>query len=261
MLDVRVLRVFTRGDEGGNHLGVVVDAGDLEVLAMQGVATRLGFSETIFLLRDEEPALVRIFTPVAEVPFAGHPLVGAAWMVGELGLASTGCVRCGIGEIEYRAGGDAAWVKVPLVAPVEDASVEDAVVVGLPAVRAWWVDLPLRYLVAEVGEAEAVASAEVDMKRLAAAPWSGTYMFARSDDRVKARFFAPSLGVPEDPATGSAAVALAAVMLAEGWREGRFVIEQGDEIGALCRIELAWDPDAATLGGTVRDDGIRRMEL
>jgi len=256
-----VLRVFARGEEGGNHLGIVVDAGDLDSDAMQAVATRLTYSETIFLQRDDTCALIRIFTPGAEIPFAGHPLVGAAWMMGRLG-APSGRIACGIGFVEYRTDEDEAWVDVPLTAPVVPAPLEEAAVAGVQAVRAWWVDLPFRYLVAEVSSAEAVSGAEADMDRLSAAAWSGTYVFARNDDRVKARFFAPGLGVPEDPATGSAAVALAAVMVhAEDRSEGRMVVEQGDEIGAPCRIELTGSKDVVTLGGTVRDDGIRRLGL
>ncbi|MCJ7725699.1 MAG: PhzF family phenazine biosynthesis protein, partial [Acidimicrobiia bacterium] len=86
------------------------------------------------------------------------------------------------------------------------------------------------------------------------------YLFFRTGDRVKARFFAAGLGVPEDPATGSAAAALAAVLAFEGESEGRLSIDQGDEIGHPSTIELAWTPDAASLGGTVRSDGERRLE-
>jgi trans-2,3-dihydro-3-hydroxyanthranilate isomerase len=260
VLECRVLRVFTHNDEGGNHLGVVTAAGGLDAEAMQNVAARLGFSETIFM-EQRESAVVRIFTPVAEIPFAGHPLVGAAWMMAQLGVSSRGRILCGLGEIEYRAGGDEAEVSVPLVVAVEDAPVEEAGMAGVHATQAWWVDLPLRYLVAEVSSRETVAGAEPDLERLSTAAWSGTYVFARAGELVKARFFAPALGVPEDPATGSAAVALAAVMVAVGNRKGRVFIEQGDEMGAPCRIGLAWTQDVAKLSGTVRDHGIRRMEL
>ena len=81
MRSCHVLRVFTRGDVGGNHLGVVNDASGLDTDAMQGVAADLGFSETVFLHdRGSDGPFVRIFTPAAEMQFAGHPLVGAAWM-------------------------------------------------------------------------------------------------------------------------------------------------------------------------------------
>ena len=81
-----VLRVFTRGDEGGNHLGVVTDSTSLTTESMQAIAVDLGFSETIFLEWNEgEIPHVRIFTPGAEMAFAGHPLVGMAWTLKQLG--------------------------------------------------------------------------------------------------------------------------------------------------------------------------------
>ena len=80
-----VLRVFTRGGEGGNHLGVVTDTTGLADVTMQAIATALGFSETIFIdWRAVGDPRVRIFTPAAELAFAGHPLVGA--LVSFLGL-------------------------------------------------------------------------------------------------------------------------------------------------------------------------------
>ena len=75
-----VLRVFTAGREGGNHLGVVNDLVDLDDAAMQQIATDLGFTETVFVDWPEGSIpFARIFTPAEELPFAGHPLVGAAW--------------------------------------------------------------------------------------------------------------------------------------------------------------------------------------
>jgi len=82
--------------------------------------------------------------------------------------------------------------------------------------------------------------------------------FARDATRAHMRFFAPAGGVPEDPATGSAAVALARVMVAGGETTGRLSIDQGAEIGAPSRIELEWTPDSASIGGTVVHD---RVEL
>ena len=89
-----VLRVFTRGDEGGNHLGVVTDVTGLDTETMQGIATELGFSETVFIdWQNEGVPFVRIFTPAAEMPFCGTP-------AGRGGL-DAGCCRSG----EHRSGG------------------------------------------------------------------------------------------------------------------------------------------------------------
>jgi len=123
MRSCRVLRVFTRGDIGGNHLGVVTDVSGLDTETMQGIAVHLGFSETVFLQeRDGDGPLVRIFTPVAEMPFAGHPLVGAAWMTGvHMGMAA-GRLQCGVGEIPFRVDDEQVWVDTPMVADVEVAA-------------------------------------------------------------------------------------------------------------------------------------------
>ena len=86
MRHCQVLSVFTRDGAGGNPLGVITDVTGLDGAAMQAIATELGFSETVFLdsTRPGVPQ-ARIFTPAAEIPFAGHPLVGAGWVLGAMG--------------------------------------------------------------------------------------------------------------------------------------------------------------------------------
>lgn len=256
-----VLSVFTREGAGGNPLGVITDAADLDAAAMQGIATGLGFSETVFL-DWTQPGVprARIFTTVVEIPFAGHPLVGAGWVLGKMGPGTTRRVACGIGEVPFRIEGDRVFIEVPLPGEVEPAPV--APVAGLPsAERAWLVRLPLRYLLAEVRTPEAVAGAHPDLAALAAAPWEGTLLFARSGPAVKARFFCPALGVPdEDPATGSAAVALAAALAYEGESDGTMTVDQGDEVGAPSRIEVVWGGGMVAVGGGVRRDEVRVLE-
>lgn len=252
----RVLRVFTREGRGGNLLGVVTDLAGLDGSSMQGVAASLGYSETVFIDRGPAVPVVRIFTPAAEIPFAGHPLVGAGWALAGLGGGRR--LRCGLGEIPFRADAAGAWIEVSLPSGVEvTAAVPPA---GLPApTRAWVVRLPLRYLLLEVDDAATVSEVETDFGRLAAAPWEGTMVFARAGRQVKARFFAPALGVAEDPATGSAAVALAAALAHAGEREGSLSIEQGDEVGAPSLISVCWSGGVATLGGAVDEDPVRLL--
>jgi len=122
--------------------------------------------------------------------------------------------------------------------------------------------MPLPYLMVEAPSAEDVGAASPDFAALMDGPAAeAAYLFARDGDRVKARFFAGGLGVPEDPATGSAAAALAAVLSFEGEPEGRLSIDQGDEIGHPSTIALAWNPSAASLGGTVRQVEERWLEI
>jgi trans-2,3-dihydro-3-hydroxyanthranilate isomerase len=265
MRSSRVLRVFTRDEVGGNHLGVVSDVEGLDTAAMQQIAAELGFSETIFLYEQSSGVpMVRIFTPAAEMPFAGHPLVGAAWTIGVDEGRDIDRVECVVGEIPFRTEGDRVWVDTPMVTEVEAASDGPQIAsdTRLPTTgRTWWARMPLPYLVIEAPSAEAVASANPDFGALLAGPaGEAVYLFFREGTKVKARFFAAGLGVPEDPATGSAASALAAVLAFEGETEGRLSIDQGDEIGHPSTIELSWNPDAASIGGTVRADGEQWLE-
>ncbi|MCU0281317.1 MAG: PhzF family phenazine biosynthesis protein [Acidimicrobiia bacterium] len=256
-----ILSVFTRDGAGGNPLGVVTDVTGLDAAAMQAIAADLAFSETVFL-DWTAPGMprARIFTTVVEIPFAGHPLVGAGWVLGQMGPGTTRRVVCGIGEVPFRVEGNRAFIEVPLPREVEPVPV--APVAGLPpARRAWLVRLPLRYLLLEADSAGAVAGAHPDLGALAAAPWEGTLLFSRSGPAVKSRFFCPALGVPdEDPATGSAAVALAAALAYDGESAGTMTVDQGDEVGAPSRIEVVWGGGIVAVGGGVRRDEVRVLE-
>ena len=116
--------------------------------------------------------------------------------------------------------------------------------------------MPKPYLVAEYANSAAITGLTPDMEVLRDV--FGTLCFARDETRAHSRFFAPVGGVPEDPATGSAAVALAAAMVASGETAGRLSIDQGAEIGTPSRIELSWTEQAARIGGSVVHD---RVEL
>ena len=189
---------------------------------------------------------VRIFTPGSELPFAGHPLVGATWHVAEPG--ATVSLECGIGVVTgRRADHDRASIDVEYLAPVD--------VAGTAA--AWIAKMPLPYEVRRLASPDDVASYEPPDEpdhRLVWAPGEDC-----RDDMVRARFFAFGVGVPEDPATGSAAVALAAVQRYEGRSSGSFTIHQGSEMGCPSRIDLTWAAELTTIGGTVIDDGTRSV--
>lgn len=258
MRAVQVVRVFTRGTEGGNHLGVVNDVVGLDDELMQGIATDLGFSETVYVDWADPSAVpyLRIFTPGSELPFAGHPLVGTAWIMSELGPVAGSTLECGIGEVEYRREEDLVWVDMPFridVAP-EDDTADVVLRCGLPdPERTWCLLLPKEYLIAEYPDADTIAALNPDVEAMG--DRFGLYVFARDADRVRARFFAPTAGVPEDPATGSAAIALAYALSIAGEARGALEIEQGEEIGHPSLIRLQWDELRASIGGTVvRDD-------
>ncbi|GMR02339.1 MAG: PhzF family phenazine biosynthesis protein [Acidimicrobiia bacterium] len=253
-----VLRVFTRGDLGGNHLGVINDVVGVSDGQKQAIATDLGFSETIFV-DWTDPArdpVVRIFTPVDELPFAGHPLVGAAWVLAILGPKRATRLRTNVGTFTCAVDGDGATVTASI--PIFEADNDVARVAadaGMPEpVRSLRLALPKHYLCARYDTFDDVAALDPDMDALMGV--FGFAAFARDGNQVKLRFFAPGAGVPEDPATGSAAVALAKAFSIWGEPEGQVTINQGDEIDHPSTIQLSWTPEAVTIGGSVRHDEV-----
>lgn len=257
---IRVLRVFTRDGAGGNHLGVVNDVSGLDGEAMQLIAAELGFSETIFIdsSRGDIPH-TRIFTPGMEMPFAGHPLVGAAWTVLQGTVSTTGRLRCGIGEVRIRLDDEVAWIDAPIFpsnAYVDDDSFASRVGLVAP-VSTHRVDMPLDYRMVQLLTPADVAAATPNTD--AFGPALGLTVFAREGDRVRMRFLIPEAGIVEDPATGSAAVALATMWVASGEPSGAVVIHQGEEMGHPSRISLRWSAATASIGGTVVEDEIREL--
>jgi trans-2,3-dihydro-3-hydroxyanthranilate isomerase len=256
-----IVRVFTRGEAGGNHLGVITDPTGLDTAAMQAIATELGFSESTFI--EDQPdgvPLVRIFTPVDELPFAGHPLVGTAWVLTVHRSGAQTALRCGIGDVTIRTDGAMVWVDAPMngrVVPAHDiaAYLERAGIGG--AVSTDRVLLPKEYVIGELSSFVEVAALAPDMAVLSEV--FGVLVYARDHDRVLARFFAPGTGVAEDPATGSAAVALATALQARGEASGSLSIDQGESIGHPSRIELRWEGDTASIGGNVVLDEVQSL--
>ncbi len=243
-----VLRVFTRGEEGGNHLGVVTDVTGLSDAAMQQVAAELGFSETVFIdWRESQVPTVRIFTPAAELPFAGHPLVGAAWVLNVIGPGASD-LDCAVGRMGLRRDAGMMWVDCPGNQPVQKVeSSSDTVVVSMP--------LPYRL---------SRLAAPADVSAIQPAPdWDEVYVWAWQDPgrSVRARFFAQNFGIAEDPATGSAAVALAAALRHEGRSQGELEVHQGEEMGHPSTIYLRWDDRRTSIGGSVMKDEVRELTV
>ncbi len=253
-----VVRVFTDGQSGGNALGVIPDSTELASEQMQEIATELGFSETVFIdwPEDHLPAL-RIFTPAVELPFAGHPLVGTAWVLNAMGPGADR-MSIQIGDVGIRMDGETCWVAPPhLEPPVTEVTAAELNGLGIEPRRGWRVAIPMDYLLVELAAADDVAKASPDLAAVQAA-CDGLYVFARGEP-TRSRFFAPTLGVDEDPATGSAAAALAAVMASEGQATGNLAITQGPA-GLLSRVLVSWSERGTELGGTVVHDEVRLLE-
>lgn len=247
-----VLRVFTRDGEGGNHLGVVTDVSGLTDDAMQATAADLGFSETIYIdWRNLGVPHVRIFTPAQELPFAGHPLVGASYVLHELGPGGTEELECGIGRVRIGMDPERAWFETTLDQPVR------VVPPSHGARAANVVDMPIPYTLLEFGLGHEIEELDAE------ADWPGMcYAWAATgENSVKARFFARDAGVVEDPATGSAATALAAVLQSRGQLANGRTIYQGEEVGFPSQIDVAWADGRVKIIGSVAKDEVRELDV
>lgn len=220
---MHVLSVFVDDDGGhGNPLGVLLDGGQVAADRRQAVAAALGFSETVFV-DDSATGRLRIFTPAVELPLAGHPLVGTAWLLGHTGRPVT-ALHPPAGRVPVRTDDEGlTWITAdPATAPP------------------WQLH--------ELPSAEAVHALATDPTR------SGlTYAYAwqdRSAGVVRARGFAERLGIVEDPATGSAALRLSAHLQ----RDLRVV--QG--AGSVLRTRRV-DGRLVEVGGRVRMVGERPL--
>ncbi|MEM7352808.1 MAG: PhzF family phenazine biosynthesis protein [Acidobacteriota bacterium] len=261
--------VFTEIRFGGNPLAVLPDAAGLSSEQMQRIAREFNFSESTFVLPAEQghTRQVRIFTPIEEVPFAGHPNIGTAFVLaaaGELGDATEVTFEEGAGLVPItirRRPGAPIWCELEAperltlgksVPPELMAAVcgleESDIVVDTHPPRVASVGLP--FLTAEVRGREALARARVRHEKLEAVRALGItpdlFVYTHSDTSatddfdLRARMFAPLDGLPEDPATGSANCALVAMLTHfEAAASGRFSwrIAQGVEMGRPSVLE------------------------
>jgi trans-2,3-dihydro-3-hydroxyanthranilate isomerase len=260
-----VADVFTDVPFAGNQLAVFTDARDLDGPTMQALARELNLSESVFVLpatAEDADVRIRIFTPVVELPFAGHPTLGTAFVLA--GPLSKIVIRletlAGVVPVALeREGPRIVFGRMEQPIPTWEAVADPGPIFaalhltgsGLPVER---YELGPGHIYIELGTAEAVAALEPDFPALARLTVAGVNCFARDGDRWKTRMFAPSAGVPEDPATGSAAGPLA-VHLA---RHGRIAF--GEEIEISQGVEIG---RPSTLYATAEGEGDRidRVEV
>jgi trans-2,3-dihydro-3-hydroxyanthranilate isomerase len=266
--------VFSDRVFGGNPLAVFPDGAGLDAATMQHVARELNLSETVFVLPPDSPRhtrRLRIFTPSSEIPFAGHPTLGTAFILAALGeIALAGAetrvvFEEGVGpvpvQIEARGGAPVRMAlepaRLPELGPPPPARAAlaaalslapDALVAeGAEAPRAASCGLP--FLFVPLRDRAALAAArlrrEVWERELAGFWAPNLYLYTRDAGEpgldFRARMFAPAHGVDEDPATGSAAAAFAGPLgELEAARDAhrRFAIVQGVEMGRPSRLEL-----------------------
>jgi trans-2,3-dihydro-3-hydroxyanthranilate isomerase len=282
------LDVFTAQRFTGNPLAVVLDPGGLDTAAMQTIAREFSHPETVFVFPPAEAghrARLRIFTPARELPFAGHPTVGTAVLLAKLDGGQGSCemvLEEGIGPVpctvEARDGGGSAIFKIPRE-PERVKAIDDTAKVahalglaaddlGLPgfALEVWSAGNP--FIFVPLHGLDAIAWARPDL-----ASWDaafgvdgavGVFLFCCEtvdpNRAYHARMFAPRSGVPEDPATGSAAAAFIGALAASGQfgdGEHEVVVEQGFEMGrpSLIRIRFSLH-QGRLLSGSIGGDAV-----
>jgi trans-2,3-dihydro-3-hydroxyanthranilate isomerase len=239
--------VFTDTPLQGNQLAVFTDAREIPEAKLQPIAKEMGFSETVFVLPAESGGHVRIriFTPAAELPFAGHPVLGSAFVLGgPLQLVEIR-LETGAGIVPVTLEREGArivfgWMQQPI--PEFEPFAEAEEVQELLGVRA---QLPVElyhlgpgHAYFELASEEEVASLTPDFTALVRITQTCVNCFAGSGKRWKTRMFAPASGVPEDPATGSAAGPLAIHLARHGRIEfgDEIEISQGDELGRPSKL-------------------------
>ncbi|CDZ63555.1 Phenazine biosynthesis protein PhzF family [Neorhizobium galegae bv. orientalis] len=284
--DFVTVDVFTTERFAGNPLAVVPDARGLTDRQMQNIAVEFGYAESTFVLPPENPensARVRIFTPTMEIPFAGHPNVGTAYVLGQRRelfgkpLADTLRFEEIAGLVEIRllreaAGVIGATIRAPrpleIGAEIEQGLIADCVSIDAKHVRTTahgpvFASVGLAFAIAELDGLEALAAARPNITAFhkAAARQQGAdgdfpvFLYVRSREKpwnLRARMFAPLDDIMEDPATGSASAALSAFLVTrvpEKDAQVHLTIEQGVEMGRRSIIEL----DVVKTAGAVTD--------
>jgi trans-2,3-dihydro-3-hydroxyanthranilate isomerase len=238
-----VADVFTDRPLAGNQLAVFTDARDLDPLTMQALAREMNFAESVFVLPPTLPdadVRIRIFTPWNELPFAGHPVLGAAFVLGEPLQRIVIRIETGAGVIPVELEREGArvrfgWMEQPLPEFSPFAETRELFALlgversGLPVERS---TLGPGFVYVELGSAAELVALRPDFAGLAALTTAGAYCFSGEGRAFKARVFVPAHGVPEDAATGSGAGPLAVHLL----RNGR--IGSGEEIEITQGVEI-----------------------
>jgi trans-2,3-dihydro-3-hydroxyanthranilate isomerase len=255
--------VFTDVPLAGNQVAVFTDAREIPQERLQPLALEINYSETVFVYpaAGDGHARIRIFTPNNELPFAGHPILGTAFVLAQPLQLEEIHLETGRGLVPVRLDRDGprvafGWMRQPEPTwePFERAEELCRILGTTPT------DLPLElyrqgpgHVLVELGSAEEVAALTPDFGALARFMDEGAAVFARDGDRWKLRVFVPAYGIAEDPATGSAAGPLALHLA----RHGRIafgdeiVIGQGVEIGRPSTLHaVARSPEEIEVGGS-----------
>jgi trans-2,3-dihydro-3-hydroxyanthranilate isomerase len=281
----RLVDVFTDVPFAGNQLCVVADTPpDVDAALMQQLAREIGFSETTFVTAVRADGYdVRIFTPDAELPFAGHPTIGTAYVLASAGRTESEVVqRCAAGDVPVRVDLEARSATMRQLPPTFSAPFEDRAAVaagaGLvvddldPALPVAAASTGIAHLMVPVADESTLRRARRDDVRCAAvceaARTESLYLFTvRGRGDVMARMFDRGVAIGEDPATGSAAGPLGAYLATHGLAgmPGKCVVSQGELVGRPSFLHVEVLPDGTTwtvdVRGGVREVGDGAFEL
>ena len=277
--------VFTDTQFGGNQLAVLPDARGLTLEQMQSITREFNFSETVFVFPPENPAntrRIRIFTPGSELPFAGHPTVGTAFVLAATGdIPLTGdetriVLEEGVGPVSVLIKAkngkpfftELSAAKMPergpqaydteTIARALSLEPEDIETDGPYSIEGFSAGVPFVFVPIRSIETLGKARAKIDLfEKALAGSWSpDIYMFCETNESasrngvsagdavLQVRMFAPLLGVPEDPATGSAGAAFAGYLAARSsLRDGtlHYTLHQGVEMGRPSKLMVESD--------------------
>ena len=263
--------VFTRVPFLGNPVAVVLQGKDLSTAEMLRIAAWTNLSETTFVLPPSSPAAdyrLRIFTPRAELPFAGHPTIGSAHAVIEAGIVAPKAGRlrqeCGVGILDLQVDGETLWLDAP---PATDTLLGESdtdvlgrslksSVQGAPRI----INVGPRWLVAELADASAVGALAPDMPSVAELSdklsIGGITVYGASGDgqsAIHVRSFAPAHGIAEDPVCGSGNICVAAYLMKTGQAQRmgeRYTARQGMQLGRDGRVSIRIEGGKIFLGGS-----------
>jgi trans-2,3-dihydro-3-hydroxyanthranilate isomerase len=255
--------VFTDVPLAGNPVAVFTDARGIPEEQLQPLARELNLSETVFVYTPEADghARIRIFTPTLELPFAGHPVLGTAFVLaGPLQLDEIR-LETGSGIVPIRLERDGSriafgWMRQPVVTAEEYDRADE--LLALLRVEASGLPVELYrqgpgHVYLELESSDAVAALRPELGALQELVAWGTVCFAREGEAWKVRVFVPAHGVDEDPATGSAAGPLALHLARHGRIEfgEEIVIRQGVEVGRPSTLHaVARSPEDVEVGGS-----------
>jgi PhzF family phenazine biosynthesis protein len=262
--------VFTSVPFKGNPVAVILDGDNISTAQMQAIANWTNLSETTFVVQPSDPAAdyrLRIFTPCAELPFAGHPTIGSAHAILRAGYIPKRnevlVQECGKGLVDLRIDGDRLFLRLPeqaFTTPAPRQIADAAAALGIPATtieRAEIVDVGPVWFTIQLRDDHPVTNLKPDMAAIRALSSSsilGLNIFNLSRNRgpadVEVRSFAPADGVDEDPVCGSGNGCVAAVIQRHKLLDGKsYVASQGHCRQRDGRVEVRFDDGAIWLGG------------